>query len=261
MQSDSGDEAVQRRLHKVDHLADWTARTPGACNGGRVMATDAYDRLGWESIDPHLEEDGVFVFRYVLVEDVPALEAAVAARGATLHIWSLFYGRAGEIAAARRPRRDLPVDICLSAEERPSPETVAEAMGFLSGQGIMPYTARNLAGEISPSTLVTARAGPDGPLRAVAFGHFASNRYSPWHRTAWCGLVAVAPEARGIGLGRAVNDAAIGAMIGPHGAEAVVEFAAPDNRASRAMIEGSGLVLREDILSCAATRGAARFTR
>ena len=37
-------------LDKVDALAGWTAATPGACNGGRAMATDDPDLLGWPVI-------------------------------------------------------------------------------------------------------------------------------------------------------------------------------------------------------------------
>ncbi|MCG6884018.1 MAG: GNAT family N-acetyltransferase [Silicimonas sp.] len=246
-------------LDKVDALAGWTAATPGACNGGRAMATDDPDLLGWPVIRAHFEEDGVFVFRHVPTADVARIRDRVADWGGTLHEWRIFHASADRIAANRTPK-DAPEGYEFTTEARPDEDTVTEVMSFLSARGLKPFTRRILSGDISPSSLVTART-QDGTLAAVAFGHFCFTPPSIWDGTAWSGLVAVEESARGTGLGRAVSDAAIDAMIGTHGARAVVEYATADNMPSRRMIEGSGLRMRDDILTCAATAGSTPYTR
>ncbi|WP_157961708.1 GNAT family N-acetyltransferase [Acuticoccus kandeliae] len=243
-------------LDKVDRLHEWTRLTPGACHAGRAIGTDDPDRLGWDIIEQHAQEDGIFVFRHVPAETQPEIAARVGAWGFGLHSWRIFHGTADEIRARRRPS-PTPAGYRIAVEAGPEP--LAEVMDFLRRQGIAPLTVRTLSGEAGPVALVVAR-DEAGAIGATAFGYFGFNAHSPWHRTAWCGLVAVDEAARGAGLGRAVNDAAIEAMLA-HGAEAIVEYAAEDNIPSRRMIEGSGLVMREDILTCGATRGGARHTR
>ena len=53
----------------------------------------------------------------------------------------------------------------------------------------------------------------------------------------------------------------IDAMFARPGISGVVEYAAEDNLPSRRMIEGSGLTLRHDFVTCAASRSGTRSTR
>lgn len=246
-------------LDKVDDLQAWTDATPGACNGGRAIATDDPDRLGWEVIQSHLRRDGLFVFRHVPVQQVAEIGARVEAWGYGLHSWRVFHGTAEDIRSNRRPPKARSSHQ-IGTEARPSADMVTEAMSFLREYGIKPFTARILSGQVSPSVLVSARAA-DGTLHGVAFGHVCFNAHSPWAETAWCGLVAVAAAARGCGLGRTINDAVIDAMFARPGISGVVEYAAEDNLPSRRMIEGSGLTLRHDFVTCAASRSGTRPTR
>lgn len=246
-------------LDKVDTFVDWTNTTPGACLGGRAIATDDPDALGWDIIKDHLLQDGMFVFRHVPVAAEAALEAKVKPWGYGLSSWRVFYGSPSDISTSRQPRRST-TDFDLTCETNASANTIADVMSFLRAHGMKPFSGQCLSGLASPSALVTVR-GSNNALQAVAFGHFCFNAHSKWHGTAWCGLVAVDEKCRGSGLGRAVNDAVIDAMIDQHGATAIVEYAAEDNMPSRRMIEGSGLSLRDDILTYAATRGGVRNTR
>ena len=252
-------ENNDKELDKIDSLLRWAEETPGACNGGRAVATDDPDRLGWNVIETRIHEDGVFVFRHLTADDVERVRARVSEWGYDLHTWRVFHGVAGEIAAHRRSST-APAGYQIAIETNARDETVSEVSGFLKIHGIAPFTARNLSGHAAPSALVTARDA-DGTLRATAFGYFAFNRFSPWCGTAWCGLVAVDQSARGSGLGRAVNDVSIDTMVNQHGAIGVVEYAAEDNIPSRRMIEGSGLTLRDDIVTAAATTEGTRHTR
>ncbi|MEL7150379.1 MAG: hypothetical protein AAGK71_06580 [Pseudomonadota bacterium] len=246
-------------LAKIDRLQDWIAATPGACNGGRAMATDDPDVLGWDVIAEHLKEDGVFVFRHMPPDMVPVIEARVSELDCALHQWNVFHATVEEVASRRSPK-PTPADHTIATETKPDHETVQQATDFLASRGLRPFTPRVLAGDISASALVTAR-NTAGRLTAVAFGHMPFTAPSRWTGMGWCGLVAVDETARGTGLGRAVNDASIDAMLHSHGAGGVFEYAAADNTASRRMIEGSGLRLRDDLVTCAATAGSTPYTR
>ncbi len=246
-------------LAKVERHLGWVAATPGAAQGGRAMATDDPERLGWDVIEEHLREDSRFVFRHIPVADMAGIEERLAGWGYGLHVRRVYHGTAAGLPARRRPA-SVPPSYRIDAASRPSAASVAAASDFLVRHGIRPFARPLLAGLAGPSVLVTAR-NAGGALRGVGFGHFPFNAHSPWHRTAWCGLVAVAETARGSDLERALNDAAIDHMI-RKGARSVVEYAAEDNHASRRMIEGSGLVLREDIVTLdAAPADAARVSR
>jgi predicted acetyltransferase len=76
------------------------------------------------------------------------------------------------------------------------------------------------------------------------------------------GLVSVAPDQRGQGLGALANALLVQASVNELGASHVYEMVAPDNVASRRMIESSGLVLRPDLIcGVGVPQAAARLTR
>ena len=82
---------TQRELQaRVVQAAAWIEATPGACNSGRFMGCDDFERLGWQTIEPLLDRDGVFGFRMVPVEKVAALSGHVSARGFRLDLWNVF---------------------------------------------------------------------------------------------------------------------------------------------------------------------------
>jgi len=254
----SGDPAAVARWHKVDRLAGWIAETPGAAQGGRFMSSDDPVLLGWEVIETHAREDGVFSLRNI---DAGLHDAAArwAGRwGMECHTWQVFFAQGSDIAGARRRSR-MADSVTATVSARPPPQDVAAAIAFMQANGVVAFSPRILLGRAGPSALATAR-DETGHLQGVAFGYFPCNRFSPWHRTAWCGLVAVAETARGAGVGRAVNDLVVDAMIETHGAESVVEFVGAYNTASRRMVEGSGLRFRPDVVTCGISTGG-RATR
>ena len=67
MRSSLNDESwrLQARLAA---MSDWIAATPGICNGGRALACDDLDALGWRRVGEILERDGVLTFRFLPVE-------------------------------------------------------------------------------------------------------------------------------------------------------------------------------------------------
>src|SRR3954454_10061625 len=98
-----GTETQQELQARVVQAGAWIEETPGACNSGRFMGCDDFDRLGWDVIDPLLDRDGVFGFRMVPAEKVAALAERVSQRGFRLDLWNVFEAdRTAGLAASSR---------------------------------------------------------------------------------------------------------------------------------------------------------------
>lgn len=98
-------------------------------------------------------------------------------------------------------------------------------------------------------------------MAACAHAYLPHNRHSVREKTAWVGLVAVAPDQRGRGLGRRINARAICMAVQALGADAIYELVSADNVPSRRMVEACGPRLRADLLCGIGTAGTQRFTK
>ena len=79
---------------------------------------------------------------------------------------------------------------------------------------------------------------------------------------AWGGLVAVAEEARGHGLGTFINAAHLADVFGELDTTHVYELVSATNLPSRRMVEACGLRLERSLVGGAATpTGSGRYTR
>ena len=117
---------------------------------------------------------------------------------------------------------------------------VTELQAFLFDQGITPLSAAVMGGQICPARSVLIRDAQGGPV-AAGFVGMLQNAHSPLHDCAWSGLIASAPDQRGKGLGRRVTCELIRIALDDLGAARVMGFAASDNTASKAMLQGCGL--------------------
>ena len=111
-------------------------------------------------------------------------------------------------------------------------------------------------GSVSNAVLVD-----DGNVVAYAFAYFPHNKFSGHVKNAWCGLVAVSPDYRGMGLGKYVNALLISNCVIHLKAESIHQSVAPDNLTSRKMVESSGLQLESGLICGLATNAGDRFTR
>ena len=246
---------------KVDALADWTRSTPGACQTGRLIGTDNPDRLGWETVFGHLEEDGVFGMRMIPAADVTAIEARLEARGCRFDTWNVFQAEAPAIRSALAqldltlPPGFVPLDRSLRQEA----STIGRVQDFLVENGIAPFSGAMLAGLHGRSAL-TVILTPGGDIAATAYAYFPHNRHSPHSACAWGGLVAVAPSHRGRRLGLIVNAMMLLEAVDDLGAASVHELVSTSNEASRRMVRRCGLVHHPELVCGVATRGSGRFT-
>lgn len=263
MQAFYGTEQQVALQRKVDSSVGWLITTPGACHAGRFLGTDDPDLLGWDVIFSQLEQDGIFGFRLMPVENMPDIERRLSARGYRIDCWDVYSARANTVRDALRAL-DLTVPAgyaVLDAEALGDRETIREAQAFMAGNGISPMSAAMLSGKHGPCIFI-AITGPEGGIVATAFGYFPHNVHSPLEDTAWGGLVAVDPDHRGRGLGVLANALMLRGMIEEKGARAVYELVSEGNDASSRMVERCGLSLDTTVKSgLASPENAERFTR
>jgi hypothetical protein len=255
---------IQMRLQqRSDESADWTRTTPGACHIARMLGADDLDRLGSDTILEILKEDGAFGFRMIPAERAEALAESLGKRGYRVDFWDVFMAERAEALTAAdaildRPLPDglEPLDLDVPAES-PAVRRVQE---FVAAQGIAPFSASMLVGEIAPATTV-ALADPTGAIVATAHAYRPHNQFSRFHDAAWGGLVAVAVTERGKKLGSSVNAMMVRAAFDRLGAERIYELASATNLPSRRMIESCGLRLEPSLKCGNATALKEKFTR
>ena len=228
-----------------------------------MLGSDDLVRLGWDTVLEILEEDGAFGFRMIPSDRAATLAEKLTSRGYRVDFWDVFVADRDDALAAigtilARPLPDglVRLDMAVPAN---SP-TVRSVQEFVSANGIAPFSTSMLVGEIAPATTI-AIANSDGAIVATAHAYRPHNIFSPYHNTAWGGLVAVAASQRGKKLGSYVNAMMVEAAFDRLGAERIYELASATNLPSRRMIESCGLRLDPNLRCGNATALKEKFTR
>lgn len=257
-----GTEQQIRLQKKSDAFLGWTQDTKGACNMARFLGTDDPEELGWDVILKHLRADGIFGFRMIPSDQTEGVTDRMQKAGYAMAYWDVFTGAASQILErADSLGADFPDGI------EPIPElqladasTLTAVQDCMIRSGIAPFSGFMLSGKACPSVLVALQTA-QGRIVATAFGYFPHNRFSPHHKTAWGGLVAVDEEVRGRRLGVLVNSLMVRKCVEEIDAHTVYELVSQDNLASRRMVERCGLEFNAFYKSGTASRSKERFTR
>lgn len=253
-----GSDETKRLQRKSDALMGWIMDTPGACVTGRIIAADDWTKLGWDVVAHHLQEDGMFGFRWIDPDGVAALQTQLAPTGATLFDWNGFIGDAAHLhdTYSARLARPLPEDLhdgVASAIDLP------RMQAFLGGHGITPLSTDLMGGALCPARSFVIKDSAD-TIVAAGFTGMLQNHHSPLVDCAWMGLIATDPDHRGKGLGSRIMALLCKASVEEMGASRAVAFAAPDNTASIAMLTRAGLTPCAQ-KSCVAVLSGDRPTR
>ena len=258
-----GTEAQISLQRRAEELYDWLYDTPGCCHPGRFCGTDDQNLLGWPTIEATLRRDKIFGFRLRPSTERQAISDRLGALGYQLHTWNVFVADAQDALSASRNHVEslLPDDLSEHVLSRDDSDAQAqEIQEFMAENGIAPFSARLLRGDLGPAATPYIR---DSANRVVACAHayLPHNRHSVYRSTAWIGLVAVADEQRGRRLGTRVNARAICLAMEALGATSVYELVAADNEASRRMVESCGPRLRPDLICGIGSAEQHRFTK
>lgn len=256
---------TQRRLQaQAEASAAFIDASAGACQTGRMMACDDLDRLGWDRINEFLDRDGICGFRLIAVDKAEEIRSHLMERNFRLDTWDVFLAdRPSALAAAEAiVSKGVPDGLVdLDRPTEPEDEYTVGIQTLMGAAGVAPFSGSLLVGAFGAATTV-AVGDEDGNVVAAAHGYMPHNAYSPYHRHAWGGLVAVAGSQRGKGLGNYVNARMIVCVFRDLDATHVYELVSASNIPSRRMVGSCGLC-HEPRLVCgmAVPNDGERFTR
>jgi len=256
---------MQRRLQaQAEESAVFINTTAGACQTGRTMGCDDLDRLGWDRIDEFLDRDGICGFRLLTAEKAEEAKNHFLRRNYRFDTWDVFLGdRASALAASEAILSNgLPSDLkAMKQPTQPDDEYTTGIQMLMDTSGIVPFSGSLLVSERGAATTVVV-GDADGTIAAAAHGYLPHNAYSPYHRYAWGGLVAVAEAQRGKGLGNYINALMIVRVFQELNPTHIYELVSASNVPSRRMVAACGLI-HEPALICgiASANESAQFTR
>jgi len=259
-----GSGAQQRLQMQAEASVDFINRTAGACQTGRTMGCDDPDLFGWERITEVLDHDGICGFRLLSVAKAEELRVRLTGQDYRFDTWDVFLAdRATALTAATAIlSRGLPDGLSeLGKPTDPESEYTRRIQALMGASGIIPFSGSLLTGALG-SAVTVAVGDRQGNVVAAAHGYLPHNAYSPYHRFAWGGLVAVADGERGKGLGSDINARLVVSVFCDLDASHIYELVSATNIASRRMVASCGLRL-EPALICGVVmpNGSARFTR
>ncbi|MEN3792722.1 GNAT family N-acetyltransferase [Fulvimarina sp. MAC3] len=256
---------IQQRLQaQAEASASFIEATPGACQTGRTMGCDDPERLGWQRIEEFLGRDGACGFRLITSEKADMLASRLEGQGFRLDRWDVFLAdRAAALAASEAVLScGLPEGLReLSRPTDPVGSDTARIRARMGDAGVVPFSGTLMTGGAGPAVTV-AIGDENGVVVAAAHGYLPHNRFSPFHRYAWGGLVAVADTQRGKRLGNYVNARMIAYVFRDLNATHIYELVSASNLPSRRMVGACGLHYEPALVCGIATpRESSRFTR
>lgn len=257
-----GTEKQQRLQRQCDEAQSIIAATPGLVQAGRFFSVDDIDRIDWAFVEDRLASDGVFGFCMMPTTRIEEIREKLGS-SYRLDLWSVFSAdRDTAIAACKSLlEADLPDGVTrVDLTDHSADEAIRLVQTCMAENGIAPFSGAMLIGKVVPAATL-AFADVDGHIAATAHANMPFNSHSRHRSSAWVGLITVAAQLRGRGLGRSINALAIMAAAEGLGANAVVEFVHAENAASRRMIESCGLRLDPELVCGLAVQTVdARFT-
>jgi hypothetical protein len=259
-----GGEAQQRLQKQAEASVGFIDATPGACQTGRTMGCDDPDRFGWKRIEEFLDRDGICGFRLLSTSKADEVKARLTGPDYRFDTWDVFLAdRADALAGSEAiVSRELPNGLVeLDRPTDPEDAYTGRIQALMDAAGIVPFSGSLLTGALGSGTTV-AVGDRDGNVVAVAHGYLPHNSYSPYHRYAWGGLVAVAESHRGIGLGNYINARMAVSVFRDLDATHIYELVSATNIPSRKMVASCGLRPEPALICGVVTRNdSARFTR
>ena len=199
-------------------------------------------------------------FRLIPPGKADEIRSRLAKRNFRFDTWDVFLAdRASALAASEAiMSRGLPNGLTdLDRPSDPVGEYTFRIQALMAAADVVPFSGSLLTGALGPATTVAVGDG-NGTIAAAAHGYLPHNTYSPYHRHAWGGLVAVAESQRGKGLGNYINATMIVSVFRDLDATHVYELVSVSNIPSRRMVESSGLRLEPALVCDSRCRTKAR---
>ena len=252
--------ALQQRLLLRQPMLE---NCPWLANCDRLLAYLEPDEETWPEVRALAEQDG-FLALLVLEKDVILSEVHKGLGPSwSVDFWDAFMGDAPEVLMASSKviaSTCLPDGWHIKTSYGLNDAEIDEVQMLNQAGGVSANPAFSMRGDLRPSLTVLVR-NSEGVLIATAYATMMFHPKSRLGDTVFAGIVSVAEEARGKGLGKLVNAHALTESRETMGWVQAVEFVASDNTASRGMVSACGLAHKEQRVGAIATNGNLRFTK
>lgn len=211
---------------------------------GRFAVLDDLGLYGIDQAVALLRGEGALGLFAHTSQDVARLTDALHAQGCVpqAHVWDFYHADKATLERAHQAHVPMPAsalaDIDIRADWGASLTQSAQAL--MQNCGVAPASEQTLRGRAVPHLLALARHSQRGLLAtgALTWGHC---RQSLWSGYAQLGMVCVASQARGNGLGRCVSAELIAHALRDGDTRGITAACAPDNRTSAEMLRTCGL--------------------
>lgn len=252
--------AVQKRMRDRQ---SWIAETPGAVNGGRVMAFDDPGRVGWDRVTELANEDKLAVFpMFPESEILDEIRNHLGPQWKTPS-WQVYLGTPETVLPACGAvigDNPLPPGWRMAAYEGLDDRQVEAVQDLNTSTGVSPYPAFFMRGDAVP--VLTACISDDtGTLMATASAAMRYHAESRLGGYVFAGMASVSPDCRGRGHGKVINAYVLAASHARLGWTMAKEQVSADNPVSQAMLTACGLSRDEVCVSVAAINSEEGFTR
>lgn len=234
---DAQSQALQRR---ADEGVEPARNMPGVVMHARAFSVDDTDAAGWQVLRERLSQEGMVILRAATLDQIAQAETKLADLTSSQHVWNFHYGDADSVNAASRPIADTALPPGLELTRPTTDAELHQAQAFMAQQGIAPFSKPALKGAFLPTVFLALSDADSKSIVATGLAAMPHNRFSPWHKTAWVGLIAVDPDRRGLGLGKVINAHTALAALDALNANGVMEFVGPTNQASARMVTSCG---------------------
>ncbi|MEM1364102.1 MAG: GNAT family N-acetyltransferase [Pseudomonadota bacterium] len=249
---------IQRRLlaRHAEIAAD-----PSLGNGGRLLNVLDPESFGWDRIVAEVEQDRFLALTAMDRATIYDRIQVVFGTAVEVPSWDVFFGQAETVGQRCATLVDgLREGWTVISHTAPDPAIISAVQELNVVCGVAPTPAWYMRGDVVPH-LTTCIYTANGALAACAL---VSDRYhadGPLAGSVFIGSVSVSSEHRGTGLGVAASARALIDSAEAFGWTSVLAQAAPDNTASRAMLERCGLTQDPARVTVAINASGAAITR
>lgn len=255
-------EAIARQKRLLDRRP-LLRSTPFLSSGGRLLGYTDPTLGSWDVAAPLADEDGILGLLLMTRPEADAIVADGLGDGWRTDYWDALTGGADAVIKASDrvlASSKLPDGWAAEAMQVPRDADIEDMQRLNANCGVASNPAHVFRGETHPALSVLVRDA-DGRAMAMAWAGLFFHPDGPCAGTVFVGLVSVADEARGLGLGTYVNARVLVESHATMGWSRATEFVAADNIPSRRMVLACGLSDADGLVAAIATRGAGRFTR
>lgn len=242
---------------------EWLAHSTTMANGGRVMNILDPKAVGWDRVREFVDSDGTVALTAMERASAAALLAEVFGRGFDFPEWNVHIaavGRVLEHSGKILAGYHVPEGWRLECLQTPNERELSAIQALNLATGVAPLPGPYLRGEVVPS-FTSCLWTHGGELVAVSNATGRYHQHSRFGEHVFNGSTSVDPTHRGSGLGKVITAHVLVESQRLFSWTHALAQVAPDNAASRRMVEACGLACNPSLVTFGVIPSGVTFTR